>query len=317
MALYEELKVFSGTANPDLATDICEYLRMPLGEIEVFKFSNDNTFVRIQENVRQRDVFLVQGFSFPVNDHVMEMLIMIDAAKRASAGRITAVIPYYGYGRTDKKDQPRVPITARLIADLLTTAGADRVLTIDLHAGQIQGFFNIPVDELTALPLLVRYFEEKKLKDLVVVGVDIGISKRARDMAERLSAPLAIVEKRRTAGNHDKTELFNIIGDVEGRTAILMDDEVDTGGSMVSAAEALTSAGVKGVYASSTHAVLSGSAVQRFKDSPIKELVCTDTVPVGAEKRKGPVQVISVAAIFGEAIHRIHSGLSVGAMFDS
>ena len=194
MALYEELKVFSGTANPDLATDICEYLRMPLGKIEVFKFSNDNTFVRIQENVRQRDVFLVQGFSMPVNDHVMELLIMIDAAKRASAGRITAVIPYYGYGRTDKKDQPRVPITARLIADLLTTAGADRVLTIDLHAGQIQGFFNIPVDELTALPLLVRYFEEKKLKDLVVVGVDIGISKRARDMAERLGAPLAIVE---------------------------------------------------------------------------------------------------------------------------
>jgi ribose-phosphate pyrophosphokinase len=317
MALYEELKIFSGTANPELAEAVCDYLGMPLGKIEVFKFSNDNTFVRIQENVRQRDVFLVQAFSYPVNDHLMELLIMIDAAKRASAGRITAVIPYYGYGRTDKKDQPRVPITARLIADLLTTAGADRVLTIDLHAGQIQGFFNIPVDELTALPLLARYIEEKALVNPVVVAVDIGISKRARDLAERLGVPLAIVEKRRVSGNQDKTELFNIIGEVEGMNAILMDDEVDTGGSMVSAAKSLMDAGALSVSACATHAVLSGNAVERFQDSVIDELVCTDTVPMGEEKRNGTVKVVSVAALFGEAIHRIHSGLSVGAMFDA
>ncbi len=317
MALYEELKIFSGTANPELAEAVCDYLGMPLGKIEVFKFSNDNTFVRINENVRQRDVFLMQAFSYPVNDHLMEMLIMIDAAKRASAGRITAVIPYYGYGRTDKKDQPRVPITARLIADLLTTAGADRVLTIDLHAGQIQGFFNIPVDELTALPLLARYFQEMDLENPVVVAVDIGISKRARDLAERLGVPLAIVEKRRVSGNEDKTELLNIIGEVDGRNAILMDDEVDTGGSMVSAAKALMEAGALSVRACSTHAVLSGNAVERFQSSVINELVSTDTVPLAPEKRNGTVKVVSVAALFGEAIHRIHSGLSVGAMFDA
>ncbi len=315
MALYEELKVFSGNSNQLLASNVADYLDIPLGNIDAFKFSNDNTFVRIKENIRQRDVFLLQSFSTPVNDHVMEMLIMIDAAKRASAGRITAVIPYYGYGRTDKKDQPRVPITARLIADLLTTAGADRVLTMDLHAGQIQGFFNIPVDELTALPIIVSYFEEMELENPVVVAVDIGISKRARDMAERLGVPLAIIEKRRM-GNEDKTELLNIIGEVDGKTAILMDDEVDTGGSMVSAAIALVDAGVQAVYASSTHAVLSGEAIPRFKGSPIRQLVCTDTIPLSDEKRNGQVKVVSVAALLGEAIHRIHSGMSVGAMFD-
>ncbi len=315
MSLYEELKVFSGNSNKLLASNVADYLDIPLGNIDAFKFSNDNTFVRIKENIRQRDVFLLQSFSTPVNDHVMEMLIMIDAAKRASAGRITAVIPYYGYGRTDKKDQPRVPITARLVADLLTTAGADRVLTMDLHAGQIQGFFNIPVDELTALPIIVNYFEEMELDNPVVVAVDIGISKRARDMAERLGVPLVIIEKRRM-GNEDKTELLNIIGEVDGKTAILMDDEVDTGGSMVSAAVALVNAGVQAVYASSTHAVLSGGAIPRFKESPIRELVCTDTIPLSDEKRNGQVKVVSVAALLGEAIHRIHDGLSVGAMFD-
>ncbi len=316
MALFEELKVFSGTANQPLAMDICEYLGVPLGNIDVFKFSNDNTFVRYHENIRQRDVYLVQSFSPPVNDHVMELLIMMDAAKRASAGRITAVIPYYGYGRTDKKDQPRVPITARLIADLLTTAGADRVLTIDLHAGQIQGFFNIPVDELTALGIIARYYEDLELPNPVVVAVDVGISKRARDLAERLGVPLAIVEKRRM-DNDDKTELLNIIGDVQDKTAILMDDEVDTGGSMVRASEVLMQRGARCVYASSTHGVLSSNAVERFKNSPIEELLCTDTVPIPDEKRNGKVSVVSIAALFGEAIHRIHSGLSVGAMFDS
>ena len=203
-AILDELKIFTGNAHRGLAKEVCKYLDIPLGEAEVFKFSNDNTFVRIQENVRQRDVFIIQPTCAPVNDNLMELLIMIDACKRASAGRITAVVPYYAYGRTDKKDQPRVPITARLVADLLTAAGADRLLTVDLHAGQIQGFFNIPVDELTALPILSDYFQAKELSDLVVVAVDIGISKKARDVAERLHAPLAIIEKRRT-GNDERS----------------------------------------------------------------------------------------------------------------
>ena len=314
MPLYEELKVFTGNSNPALAASVTDYLGIPLSAIEVFKFRNDNTFVRINENIRQRDVFLVQSFCRPVNDSVMEMFIMLDAAKRASAGRITAVIPYYGYGRTDKKDQPRVPITAKLIADLLTTAGADRVLTMDLHAAQIQGFFNIPVDELTALPIIVRHFQEMKLDNPVVVAVDIGISKRARDMAEELGVPLAIIEKRRT-GNNDNSELLNVIGEVEGKTAILMDDEIDTGGTMVNAAVALVEAGVKGVYASSTHAVLSGNAAARFEESPIHDLVCTDTIPLPPEKRSH-IKVVSIASLLGEAIHRIHTGTSVGAMFN-
>ncbi|MBI67714.1 MAG: ribose-phosphate pyrophosphokinase [Chloroflexi bacterium] len=315
MAIHEELKVFSGNSNNPLATRVAEYLDIDLGTIEAFKFSNDNTFVRIQENIRERDVFLMQSFCMPVNDSIMEMLIMIDAAKRASAGRITAVIPYYGYGRTDKKDQPRVPITARLVADLLTIAGANRVLTMDLHAGQIQGFFNIPVDELTALPILVHYFENLKLDNPIVVAVDIGISKRARDMAEKLGVPLAIIEKRRM-GNEDKSELLNIIGDVEGCTAILMDDEVDTGGTMINAATALLQAGVKGVYASSTHAVLSGGAITKFEGSPIHELVCTDTIPFISTENTSKIKIVSVDNVIGEAIYRIHRGMSVGAMFD-
>ncbi len=316
MPLYEELKVFSGNSNQQLAGDICGYLGVAPGRVEVFKFANDNTFVRFLENVRQRDVFLVQSFSTPVNDHIMEMLILIDAAKRASAGRITAVVPYYGYGRTDKKDQPRVPITARLVADLLSVAGTDRVLTMDLHAGQIQGFFDVPVDELTALPILARYFQEKRLADPVVVAVDIGISKRARDFAERLGVPLAIVEKRRV-GNDDSTELLNIIGDVHGHPAILMDDEVDTGGSMLSAAVALREAGATEVYACCTHGVLSGDAASQIVNGPIEELVLTDSVPVLPKKHNGKITVISIADILGEAIHRIHSGLSVGAMFET
>ncbi|MCH9017292.1 MAG: ribose-phosphate diphosphokinase, partial [Chloroflexi bacterium] len=220
--ILDELKVFTGNGHPQLARSVCEYLGIPLGQAEVFKFANDNTFVRIHENIRQRDVFIIQPTCYPVNDNLMELLIMIDACKRASAGRITAVVPYYGYGRTDKKDQPRVPITARLVADLLTAAGADRLLTIDLHAGQIQGFFNIPVDELTTLPLLGDYFAAKEIQDLVVVAVDIGISKKARDIAERLGAPLAIIEKRRMS-NNDVSETMNVIGEVEGKIALVND----------------------------------------------------------------------------------------------
>ena len=315
MGPFDELKVFTGNAHPQLAGEVCAYLNIPIGQAEVFKFSNDNTFVRILENVRQRDVFIIQPTCRPVNDNLMELLIMIDAAKRASAGRVTAVVPYYGYGRTDKKDQPRVPITARLVADLLSAAGADRLLTIDLHAGQIQGFFNIPVDELTALTMLSRYFQDKGMENLVVVATDIGISKRARDLAEHLGAPLAIIEKRRI-GNEEMAESLNVIGDVEGKTALTFDDEVDTGGSMLSAAQALKDRGVTEVHACVTHGLLSGGAAQRMVDGALEELVVTDTIPVNMEKRNGKLTVLSVAPLLGEAIRRIHEGHSVGEMFE-
>jgi ribose-phosphate pyrophosphokinase len=312
--ILDELKVFTGNGHPELAQSVCEYLDIPLGQAEVFKFANDNTFVQIRENIRQRDVFIIQPTCYPVNDNLMELLIMIDAFKRASAGRITAVVPYYGYGRTDKKDQPRVPITARLVADLLTAAGADRLLTVDLHAGQIQGFFNIPVDELTTLPLMGQHFADKELQDLVVVAVDIGISKKARDMAERLGAPLAIIEKRRT-GNDDKNETMNVIGDVEGKIALTFDDEIDTGGTIVNAAKVLSEQGVKEVYACVTHPVLSRNAAELMANSEFKEVVVTDTIPMSAEKRNGKFTVLSVAPLLGEAIYRIHKGQSVGDLF--
>jgi len=312
--ILDELKVFTGNGHPELAQSVCEYLDIPLGQAEVFKFANDNSFVQIRENIRQRDVFIIQPTCYPVNDNLMELLIMIDAFKRASAGRITAVVPYYGYGRTDKKDQPRVPITARLVADLLTAAGADRLLTVDLHAGQIQGFFNIPVDELTTLPLMGQHFADKELQDLVVVAVDIGISKKARDMAERLGAPLAIIEKRRT-GNDDENETMNVIGDVEGKIALTFDDEIDTGGTIVNAAKALSEQGVKEVYACVTHPVLSRNAAELMANSKFKEVVVTDTIPISAEKRNGKFTVLSVAPLLGEAIYRIHKGQSVGDLF--
>jgi len=282
--------------------------------MEVFEFSNENIFVRVLENVRARDVFVVQPVCSPVNKNLVELLIIIDAMKRASAGRITAVIPYYGYSRTDKKDQPRVPITARLVADLITVSGANRVLTVDLHAGQIQGFFNIPVDELTALYILSDYFAEKELGDVVVVATDVGITKRARDLAERLDVPLAIIEKRR-AGNIDESETLTVIGDVEGMHALLVDDEVDTGGSVSNAASTLKEHGSTEIYACCTHPIFSGSGVQRIASSLIKELVVTDTVPVPDEKKIDKITILSMSSLIGEAIHRIHAGLSVGAMF--
>ena len=307
---YEQLGVFSGNANPALTDEICEYIGIPRGRAEVFKFSNDNTFVRIKESVRQNDVFVVQSFAAPVNDAIMELLIMIDTFKRASAGRITAVIPYYGYGRTDKKDQPRVPITARLVAKLVVQAGADRVLTVDLHAGQIQGFFDIPVDEMSALFLTARYLAEKKLANPVVVSPDLGNTKRARNVAEVLEAPLAIIEKRR-AGNDDRTELLNLIGSVEGREAVIIDDEIDTAGSVVQAAELCVSHGSAAVYAACIHPVFSGPAVERLIASPIEEVVVTNTVALPAEKRFERLTVLSVAPLLGEAIQRIHAGASV------
>jgi len=311
----DELKVFTGNAHPALAQAITEYLGIPLGKCEVFEFSNENIFVRILENVRQRDTFVIQPISSPVNKNLVELLIMLDALKRASAGRITAVIPYYGYGRTDKKDQPRVPITARLVADLLTVAGANRVLTVDLHAEQIQGFFNIPVDELTALNILSRYFKDKTFDDLVVVATDIGISKRARDLAAKLNAPLAIMEKRRL-GNVGQTETLNVIGEVEGRIALTVDDEIDTAGSLVNTVSTLLEQGAREVYACCTHPIFSGPAIQRIDSSPVKEVVVTDTVPVSNEKKLDKITVLPIAPLLGEAIHRIHTGKSVGAMFE-
>jgi len=311
----DELKVFSGTAHPALAGAVCDYLGIPLGEVEVFEFSNENIFVRILENVRERDVFIIQPICSPVNKSLVELLIMLDAFRRASAGRTTAVIPYYGYGRTDKKDQPRVPITARLIADLITTAGANRLLTVDLHAPQIQGFFTIPVDELTARPILAQYFNERNLDNLVVVATDIGISKVARDMAAKLGAPLAIIEKRRL-GNVDATETLNIIGEVEGMRALTVDDEIDTAGSMVGVVNTLLEHGAMEVYACCTHPVFSGPAIQRIAASPVKEVVATDTIPVNSDKKQDKITVLPIASLIGEAIHRIHTGLSVGAMFE-
>jgi len=310
-----ELKVFTGNAHPALAQAVTEYLGIPIGKCEVFEFSNENIFVRIFDNVRQRDTFVIQPLCSPVNKSLVELLIMIDALKRASAGRITAVIPYYGYGRTEKKDQPRVPITARLVADLLTVAGANRVLTVDLHAAQIQGFFNIPVDELTALYLLSHYFKEKISDNLVVVATDIGTSKRARDIAAKLDASLAIMEKRRV-DNVGHTETLNIIGEVEGKVALTVDDEIDTAGSLVNTVSVLEEQGVKEIYACCTHPVFSGPAIQRIASCPVKELVVTDTIPVTSDKKVDKITVLPIAPLLGEAIHRIHTGLSIGAMFE-
>ncbi len=309
-----ELKVFSGTAHPELSRAVTSYLGIPLGKCEVFDFSNGNTFARIMENVRSRDVFIIQPFCNPVNHNIMEFLIMLDAFKRSSAGRITAVVPYYAYGRTDKKDQPRVPITARLLADLLSVAGANRLLTVDLHAAQIQGFFNIPADELTALNLLGGYFKKKNLDNPVIVATDIGITKRARDLAAILNAPLAIMEKRRV-GNADRTETLNVIGDVKGKTAITVDDEIDTGGSLMSTVNTLVGCGAREVYSCCTHPVFSGPCLERINKSPVKEVVVTNTIPLTDQPHE-KVTVLSIASLLGEAIHRIHTGKSVGALFE-
>jgi len=313
--VYSDLAIFSGNAHPDLARAVCRYLEVPQGAVEVFEFSNENIFVRIQENVRMRDVFIIQPLVSPVNTRVMELLIMLDAFKRASAGRITAVVPYYAYGRSDKKDQPRVPITARLLANLIETAGADRVLTVDLHAGQIQGFFNIPLDELTALSILGRYFKERDVPDLTVVATDVGDAKRARRLARLLDAPLAIVEKQRL-GNTEQVEAVDIIGEVRDRHVLIADDEIDTGGTLIASAELVLRRGARAVSATCVHPLLSDNAAQRVVASEIDELVVTDTVPLPPHKQHEKIKVLSVAPLLGEAISRIHSGKSVGALFE-
>jgi ribose-phosphate pyrophosphokinase len=313
--VYSDLAIFTGRSHPQLAEAIAARLGRPLGKVDIFEFSNENIFVQFQENIRMRDVFLVQPFVSPVSTTIMETLIMIDAARRASAGRITAVIPYYGYARSDKKDQPRVPITARLVANMLETAGADRILTMDLHAGQIQGFFNVPVDELTALYVLSRYFLERgDMSMTTVLSPDVGGAKRARNMARQLGAPLAIVDKERT-GNDEKASAAALIGDVEGRDVIISDEEILTGGTIVAAVNIAHANGARSITVASVHPVLSGGAAQRICGLPIQELVVTDTIPIPPEKQDPKMHVLSVAPLFGDAIGRIHSGQSVGALF--
>ncbi len=309
-----EMCIFTGNANRQLAVSICRHLRMPLGNADVFQFSNENIFVKINDNVRGRDVFVIQSFSTPVNRSIMELLIMIDALKRASAYRITAVIPYYAYGRTDKKDQPRVPITARLIADCITVAGAHRVLTMDMHAGQIQGFFNIPVDELTAQLLQARYVAEKRLGDFTVVSADEGFAKKARKLADRLNAPLAIIEKRRL-GNNGITEAKNVIGSVQGRHALIVDEEIDTAGSITQAVRVVREHGARDIYCCVSHGVFSGPAFERLSNGSIKEIIVTDSIPLPEQKRLPNITVLSIAELFAGAISRIHDGRSVTELF--
>jgi ribose-phosphate pyrophosphokinase len=311
----DQFDLYAGNSNPELARKIARYLNRGLGHAEVFEFANENIFVRIEDNARDRDVFLIQPTSRPVQKSIMELLIMIDAFKRASAGRITAVIPYYAYGRSDKKDQPRVPITARLIADMISVAGADRLLTMDLHQGQIQGFFSIPVDELTAVHMLSNYFKRLDLDDLVVV-TDLGFAKRARTFAEILEAPLAVIEKRRP-GNLGTAELLNVIGEVKGKRAIIVDDEIDTASTLMEIERALIREGVTEIYACATHGILSDPATDRLRNSEITEVVITDTVPLTPARRLPIIKVLSVAPLIGEAIRRIHRGESVGALFSS
>lgn len=313
MKLENELGLFSGRANPELANKIAKHIGVPLGKMELSSFSDKEMYVRINENVRGKDVFLIQPTSPPANENLMELLIMIDAFQRASARRITAVISYYGYGRQDRKDEPRVPITAKLVANLVTTAGADRVLTIDLHAAQIQGFFDIKVDHLFAAPVFVDYFISKNLKNLVILSPDMGGIRRARAYANRLDASLAVIDKRRTGAN--KAEVLNVVGKVRGKQILIVDDMIDTGGTLIAAVRALIKKGVQEIYVSATHPILSGSAYEMIESSSLKELVVTDTIPLKQEKAKTKIKVLSVAPLLGEAIKRIHENRSVSSLF--
>ncbi len=309
-----ELKLFSGRANPDLAEGIARSLDSPLGKIQVTDFSDGEIGVRIEENVRGMDCFLVQPTCSPAQANLMELLILIDAFRRASARRITAVIPYFGYARQDRKVQPRVPITAKLVANLLGAAGADRILAVDLHAGQIQGFFDIPVDHLFAAPIMIDYFRNMNLPDLTVVSPDPGGVERARAFAKRLDSPLGIIDKRRETEN--VAQVMNIIGDVEGRTVLIVDDMIDTGGTLTEGVRALMEKGAKAVYASATHAVFSGAAVDHIEGSELKEVVVTDTIPLRPRALECPrISVLSVAGFLGDAIQRIHTESSVSSLF--
>jgi ribose-phosphate pyrophosphokinase len=312
--MRRELKVFTGSAHPALGEAIAQNLSVPLGRAHLARFSDGEVWFQIHDNVRGADVFVVQPTCAPVNEHLMEMLLMLDAFKRASAARLTAVIPYYGYGRQDRKDKPRVPISAKLVADLLQTAGADRVLTMDLHAAQIQGFFDIPVDHLFAAAVIIEYVQQLKLPDLVVVSPDAGGVERARAYAKRLDASLAIVDKRRDQPN--VAEVHNVIGDVTGKTALVVDDMVDTAGTLSKVAEALKAAGAREVLASCSHPVLSGHAIERLEKSALAKLITTDSIPLAPEKLKnGRIVVLGVAGLLSRAIKNIHEETSVTSLF--
>ncbi len=308
--MYGELAIFSGNANPELAREICSVLGVSLRGMDIIEFPNENIFVKLHQSVRSQDVFVIQPTCSPVNRSIMELLIILDTLKRASAGRITAVMPYFAYGRSDKKDQPRVPITARLLADMIGVAGADRFLTLDLHAGQIQGFFSIPGDDLSAFALLSNYFLEKAIPNAVVVTADLGFAKKGRNFAEKLNLPMAFVEKRRSG---PQSEALAVIGDVRGKNAIVVDDEVDTAGSMIETVHILRKYGALDLYASFTHAVLSPPAVERMRAAGFREVVTTNTVPIPEHKRFPGLTVLSLAPFLAEVIRRVHGGESVGA----
>jgi ribose-phosphate pyrophosphokinase len=310
-----DLKIFSGSANPKLASAICSHLGIDLSRLKVSRFSNDNLFVQIQENVREKDVFVVQPFIAPVGDTLLELFIILDALKSASARRITAVIPYYSYARSDKKDAPRISIAGRLMADLIQTAGADRVLTMDLHSDAVHGFFSMPVDHLTAIPYFVNHFRERlDLDKAVVVATDAGGAKRAGRFAERIHLPLAIIDKRRVADTEVEQGL--VVGDVKGRDAIIFEDEISTGGTLVASVATLAAAGARRIFAGATHGVLCGPAIDRLADSAIESVAVTDTIHLPEDKRVDKIVTLSVAPLFAEAIRRIHTGESVGALFD-
>ena len=313
-SVFSNYKVFTGNSHPELAEEIASIMGKPLGKATVNTFSDGEISVNLWETVRGTDCYIVQSTCDPVNDNLMELLIMIDAMKRASAGRINAVIPYYGYARQDRKAKARDPITAKLVADLLVAAGADRVVTMDLHAAQIQGYFDIPVDHLVGMPILSKYFMAKGLEDVVIVSPDHGSVTRARNMAQPLNAPIAIVDKRRPEPN--KSEIMNIIGDIEGKNCILVDDMIDTAGTITNAANALKDLGAVSVRACATHAVLSGPAIERIENSAIEELVLLNTLPIPEEKRIEKMRIVSVAPLFAEAMTRIFTNGSISKLFD-
>lgn len=310
-----QIKVFACPTAEEFTKEVCESLGLPMGEVECYKFANDNNFVQYKETVREQDIYLIQTTQPPVNERIMELLIMVDAAKRASAGRINVVLPYFIYSRSDKKDQPRVPVTARLLAELLEAAGVDRVITCDLHNPAIQAYFNIPCDRLTGQHLLQFYFDAKNIENKVVIATDAGSSKKAYKYSTYFKCPMALIDKRR-AGNDDKAVAANIIGEVKDQTALIFDDEVSTAGTMVEAARILKENGAKEIYAACTHGILCGPAIDRIQNSPIKELVITNTVPLTEEKQIEKIKVLSIAPLFAEAIKRINEAKPLGDLFE-
>jgi ribose-phosphate pyrophosphokinase len=313
MSRFDDLRIIGGTGNPQLTSKICSYVGVRHGELNVAKFENDNLFVKLEESVREQDVFLIESLYTPLSDRIMEMLMAIDACKRDSAARITAVLPYYAYSRTDKRDQPRVPITARLLADMIEVAGAHRVLTLDLHAGQIQGFFRIPFDEMSAVHLLLKEVRELDLPNLTVVATGLGFAKRARNFAEVLDAPLAIVETRHSGGSTERR--MNLLGDVEGRSCVIIDDEVVSGTTMIRVANLLSQYGASRIIGACIHPILPPGAITRLRQSPIEQLITTDSLPLPPDEQWDGIKITSVASLLGEVILRIHKGISVGAMF--